>query len=75
MTQEVLNALIPKMLDLHDHQICGYLDLPIEMSPEQINEEESWHYIGWNTILKIAGICVDSHGVGFDKKLHVVQPQ
>lgn len=74
MTQEVLNALIPKSTYLNGHEICGYLDLPIEMSPEQI-EEENWKYIGWNTILKIAGICVDSEGVGFDKKLHAVQLQ
>ena len=78
MTQEVLNALIPKSTYLNGHEICGYLDFPIQMSPEQIKEEESdgtWYMIGWNTILKIAGICVDSHGVGMDKKLHVVQPQ
>ena len=46
-TEEVLNALIPQATYLNGHQLCGYLDLPIEMSPEQIKEEESdgsWRY-------------------------------
>lgn len=73
-TEETLNLLLPKST-----QISGSLEIPIEMNSDQIAEAEAgnggWSYIGWDTVLKVAGICVDSQGIGINKTFCAAKTQ
>ena len=60
--KEILEKLLPQC-----KWISGFIDLPITMTPEQVEEEEStncWMYIRWDLYASVAGMKLNVYGTG-----------